>query len=254
MIHKIFDSQLMQIKKDIENSNFPKTAKALYRFYEKITSINSILNKATNNNEVYAAKILLRALFEHLMISYYIYSRFQNEKSDKVGEEYYQEYFIYEFFKQTGYGQKIENIRNKKTKNIHGLDYVKAKFPEFDKMTEKQYQDVNKVGSCYKVDNILKYINAVETESASIVKLHDYMLGFLDEYNKLSSYVHGGPFSEKFIFDDAEDLQKELSNINGWTASASNAIKEHILLFLTEDKPDHLLLLKPIMDERMKKK
>lgn len=253
MIKNIFDSNIPQIKKDIENSKFPKTGKALYRFYKKISSIKALLDKMSDIKEVYGAKILLRALFEHLIVSYYIYYRSQREKDDKIGEEYYQEYSIQEFFKQKGYSQKIENIRNNITKNISGLDYVKDKYEEFEEVTPKQYQEINTIRNKFKVDNILKQLNQIEDETSNIIKHHDYMLGFLDEYNKLSSYVHGGPFAEKETYDDSNDLDKEIKNINAWTESSLNAIKEQILLFLGDEKPEYLLILKPIMDERMKK-
>jgi hypothetical protein len=79
------------------------------------------------------------------------------------------------------------------------------------------------------------------------------MLGFLDEYNKLSSYVHGGPVAEKFIFDDQIASTKEIDEIKAWAQSSLDAIKEHILIFLIYDDPTYIKLLKPIMDNRMKK-
>lgn len=72
------------------------------------------------------------------------------------------------------------------------------------------------------------------------------MLGFLDEYNRLSSYVHGGPFAEKEIYDDPTDLHFEIDKIKKWSESALNAIEQHILLFLGDEKKEYLFMLKPI--------
>jgi hypothetical protein len=151
MTQKIFDTFISKIEKDINNSKYPKTAKALYRFYLKILSIKALVDKLTNDNEIYASKILLRALYEHLIVVYYIFYRFHLEKNDKVGEDYYQEYFIHEFFKQKGYTQKIDNIRNQKTENISGLDYIKGKFEKLEEITDDQYQEINKIGNNFKI-------------------------------------------------------------------------------------------------------
>ncbi len=253
MIKNVFDSNITKIEKDIENSKFPKTGKALYRFYKKISSIKALVDKMSDIKEVYAAKILLRALFEHLIVSYYINYRYNEEKDDKVGEEYYQEYFMQEFFKQKGYSQKIENIRNNITNNLSGLDIVKGEYKEFEEVTETQYQGINAIGNKFKVYKILKQLNQIEDGTSNLCQLHDYMLGFLDEYNKLSSYVHGGPFAEKETYDDSNDLDNEIKYINNWAEASLNAIKEHILLFLGDEKTEYLLMLQPIMDERIKK-
>lgn len=251
MTKKIFDTYIEQIEKDLLNSKYPKTAKALYRFYLKAISIKTLLEKVTDLNEVYVAKIILRSLFEHLIVAYYIFYRQHNEKDDRVGEEYYQEYLIHEFFKQKGYNQKIDNIKNNKSQNISGLDYLKGQDENLNEITEKQYQEINTIGNKFKVDNILKHLNQADIKSSNILKLHDHMLKFLEEYNKLSSFVHGGPTAEKQTFDDSINLQNEITTIKAWAESLMNTIKEHILIFLMKDNPEYEKLLKPIMDARI---
>lgn len=252
MINIIFNTHIAKIKKDIENSQFPKTAKALYRFYEKISSIKELLDKITDYKEIYVAKILLRVLFEHFIVAYYIFYRFNLEGNDKVGEDYYQDYFSSEFFKQKGYIQKIDNIRNSKTQNIHGLDYVKSNNKEFEKVTEKQYHEIMEIGNKFKIESILKQLNKKDDKTIKSDKLHEYMIGFLDEYNKLSSYVHGGPMAEKLTFDVEIDFNEDIYKIKSWGETSLNAMKENILLFLIDNKPEYIQLLKPIMEERIK--
>ena len=156
MLDKIFKSKITEIVCDIEQSKFPKTGKALLRFYYKISSMKSIIDKIDSTDEVYAGKILLRALFEHLIVSYFIFDENVNSNDDKIGEDYYQEYFIQEFFKQKGYSQKIDNIKAGISRNISGLDYVKNKFNELEEVSETQYQEINSIGNKFKIDNILK--------------------------------------------------------------------------------------------------
>lgn len=246
MLDSIFKSNIGQIEKDIANSQFPKTGKALIRFYYKIVALKILIEKIDSTEEVYAGRILLRALFEHMIVSYYIFNEYENQKNDKIGEEYYQEYFIHEFFKQKGYSQKIDNIRGSLTKNISGLAYVKKKYNELEEVSDSQYQEINGIGNKFKIDNILKQINDKGKINQKDIKFHDYMLGFLDEYNRLSSYVHGGPFAEKEIYDDPTDLHFEIDKIKKWSESALNAIEQHILLFLGDEKKEYLFMLKPI--------
>jgi len=251
-IDELFGENIYQIEKDINNSKYPQTAKSLFRFYKKISSIKILIDKVTDSDEIYSAKILLRALFEHIIVAYYIFHRSQLENDDKVGEDYYLRYFIHEFYKQAGYTQKIDNIRNNKTNNISGYDYVRNKHKELTEVTKQQYQKANQVGNQFKVDKILKQLNIKKDKNPDVNKLHDFMLGFLDEYNKLSSYVHGGPFSEKQTFDESIDLLKEKKYVKDWAESGVSAIKEEILIFLIDDNPMYIKLLKLIMDEREK--
>jgi len=246
MLDNIFMSNIKQIEKDIANSKFPKTGKALLRFYHKILSLKLLIGKIEVTEEVYSGKILLRALFEHLIVSYYIFNEYEYRNNDKIGEEYYQEYFIHEIFKQKGYSQKIDNIRGNLTKNVSGLEYLKKKYNELEEVSASQYQEINGIGNKFKIDNILKQLNEKSTTKQEDRKFHDYMLGFLDEYNRLSSYVHGGPFAEKETYDDSNDLEAENNKIKNWTESALNAIEQHILLFLGDEKNEYLLMLKPI--------
>lgn len=248
MLDSLFKSNIEQIEKDITNSQFPKTGKALLRFYYKISSLKILIDKIKITEEVYAGKILLRALFEHLIVSYYIFNEYENQKNDKIGEEYYQEYFIHEFFKQKGYSQKIDNIRGDITKNVSGLEYVKKKYNELEEVSASQYQEINGIGNRFKIDNILKQLNEKGKIKQEDIKFHDYMLGFLDEYNRLSSYVHGGPFAEKETYDVSNDLEAENNKIKNWTKPALNAIEQHILLFLGDEKKEYLMMLKPIFE------
>lgn len=252
MINKIFDAHILEIKQDIENSKYPKTAKALYRYYKKILSMHLLIEKINLEEELYTGKILLRALFEHMIVSYFIFNQSLKEKNDKIGEEYYMEYFVQEFFKQKGYTQKIDNIRNHISKNINGLDYVKGKYEELNEVTAAQYQEINAAGNKFKIDNILKKLNELTEEENEFSELHNYMLVFLDEYNKLSSYVHGGPFAEKETFDDEKNEEEEILNIKKWAKSSLNLIKENIIIFLLDEYPSYKSLLKPVMEEKIK--
>jgi hypothetical protein len=213
-----------------------------------------LIEKIRSEEELYTGRILLRALFEHMIVSYYIFYTYISlkEKNDKIGEEYYMEYFVQEFFKQKGYTQKIENIRNNVSKNVNGLDYVKNKYVELNEVSQKQYQEINAAGNKFKIDAILKKLNELNEEENEFYELHTYMLQFLDEYNKLSSYVHGGPFAEKEIFDDEINSSEELINIKKWAQTSLNLIKENVLLFLINEYPRYKTILQPVMEEKMK--
>jgi hypothetical protein len=96
----------------------------------------------------------------------------------------------------------------------------------------------------------LKQLNSNQENIEENKTLHDFMLRFLDEYNKLSSYVHGGPFSEKETYDDSRDLMLENQKTKDWAASALNTIEQHIFLFLGNEKKEYLWMLKPILENQ----
>jgi len=250
MITAIFNDNLEKIKLSINSSKYSLTAKALFRFYEKIKAIKIAIDKLDGKDELYTGKILLRSLFEHLIVSYYIWHKYISSKNDECAREYYEEYFMHEFFKQKGYKQKIQNIKTKTKKNINGLSFIKGLYPELDEVTEKQYQDINTVSNRFKIDNILSDLVNERPKENNIIILHEYMLGFLDEYNILSSFVHGGPFAEKEVFETENNLNYNTSK--EWAKSALNAIQEYILLFLCDEDKIYLNILKPLIDKRNK--
>lgn len=248
MITAIFNDNFDKIKLSIDRSKYKMTAKALFRFYEKIKTIKTAIDKLDDKDELYSEKILLRSLFEHLIVSYYIWYKYLSLKNDKCAREYYEEYFLHEFFKQKGYKQKIQNIKTKNKKNINGLSFIKGLYPELNEVTEKQYQEINTIGNYFKIENILYYLINEKPKKNNRIILHEYMLGFLDEYNILSSFVHGGPFAEKEVFETKNILNNDIPK--KWAESALNAIQEHILLFLCYEDKIYLEILKPLMDKR----
>lgn len=71
-------------------SPFPVTAKALVHFNDKLEAIKSGLYNCIESGDPYSFRILLRCLFEHYLK--YMYCRVRNakEKTDQVGQEFYE--------------------------------------------------------------------------------------------------------------------------------------------------------------------
>ena len=236
-----FDNNIERIKVSIEKSKFKMTALALFRFYEKIDNIKSALDKFDLKEEIYSGNILFRSLLEHLIISYYIWYKFMLNKNDECAREYYTEYLIHEFFKQEGYKQKLQKIKTKNYNNIDGLGYIKNSFPILNEISETQYQEINKKGNQFQIDRIFDYLINEKPLGEQRKVLHEYMLDFLDTYNVLSSFVHGGPYAEDVAFESKKELLNDAPK--KWAESALNTIQTNILFFLCEEDTSYLSIL-----------
>lgn len=232
MNNEIFDNKFNQVKKALVDSKYCYTSKALYNFYLKISSICYAINKLDDINEIYPQKILLRSLLELYLVSYYIWFSNYLNKDDNCGIEYYQTYSNSELYKQYGYQQKIDNIKKNKKKNVSGLKYIQDSSQYLTTITESEYQNVMKIGNNFSIDNILSFlINKVPNKKTSKL-LHKTMLTILNQYNTLSSYVHGGPFAEKQVNQIIKGIIVEKYNCKWWSKLVLNEIKSQIILFL----------------------
>jgi hypothetical protein len=135
MIAEIFKSNLEKIENSISKSKYPNTAKLLYRSILKIEILKNVIFKLEEKDGSYAGNILLRSLFEHFLIAYYIWYDWEKTAKDEKASEYYIQYFISEVLKQEAYQQKIEKIKTGKN-YIDSLKFIKKIHPKLDEMKD----------------------------------------------------------------------------------------------------------------------
>jgi len=232
----LFQKYIKYINEYETSSKFPLTIKVLMRFSDKIDSIKHGLISAEHENNFYTSQILLRTLFEHQLVAYYIWTKNRLEKSDIVAEKYFIEYLISEFFKQKNYELGIEGIVLKKPKH-NTFENIKKKYPKFEEMKEKQLHDIHNVANQFDIRKIGAFLNNEYPEGDYFPKIHKAMLDFLKRYNQLSSYVHAGAFADKQYYEDInqEKRAKIITENKGWSLIASRMIKEHIIYALASD-------------------
>lgn len=250
LTNHIFIQNLELIEGAIQSSKFKQTAKALYRFTNKIDSIFRAIKEVTKSNNIYSCQILMRCLFEHSIISQYIWIKNFEDQNDECAQEYYVDYFVAEFLKREGFDLKVERIeKNTNSANSNNFESIKNKYPFMKDAEQTDFENINKTGNQFDISKIGNYLN--NKSNIHLYKVvHKNMLDFLREYNILSSYVHGGPSSEKEVFDNLTEQKttEVLENLNKWGMTISRIAKENLLYFLAKESPEIKQTIKPIYD------
>lgn len=234
--NQIFEKLHGEINIDIQNSKYPISNKCLMRSSKKIDFILKGIIDAKES--FYLSQILTRVLFEHFLIGHYIWTKLRIDENDNVGNEFMNEYFVSEAFKRENYDFNIEDIKsNKKEKN--DIERVKLKYPELKELEQSGLNNIHQIANQFDIRKIGNYlINHIPTEDA-FKDIHLLMLDFLNNYNYLSSYIHGGVYSEMETFDNLGEINKEQAcrdNID-WGEIASKLTKRYVISSLAIEYP-----------------
>lgn len=239
----IFNEYLSDIEKRIENHSYSKSMLTIYSKVLQIELIKKSLDNCEGN--FYSSQVLLRILLEHFLVGYYMYFKTTSDKNDRIGEEYYEEYFKSEIIKRENYYFKLDMIKGcPKHENIRG--YLK-KYEVFENMEQREIDTIHQRASQFGIRKIIKYLFEHEKVSKADKVMHNMLFDFLEKYNKLSSYVHGGVSAEAETFskEDEAKRQDKIQENKEWGISIESAMKFYFLYLLNHnDKLANLKLMK----------
>lgn len=172
--------------KNFVKSKFPTSAKALTMYSLKLQYLSNSINLCKDTEDYYSLCILFRSLLEHYFRHLYIYSRALKENSDEVGMEYYG--------KLKGHEDMCSLISNLSlNKKLSGEKPIWS-------LSGEQNKNLDKVGQKFKINSILAYLNEGIGEDNEIQTISkEFFNKYSQYYATLSSFVHGGPFAEKYI-------------------------------------------------------
>lgn len=224
-ITETFSRLRTEIEKDIHSSNYGNGLKALLYCSDKIDEIGIIIQLEQIN--FYTSQVLMRVVFEHFLISDFIFTRSFKEKSDKVGEEYYKHYFCGEFFKRKSYSVQVDEIAEGKKRKRSSLEIIKENYPEFESLSENDFAEINRIkNSFYDLKKIGEYLISSESEKHTIQDFNKAKLDLIKRYSDLSSYVHGGPIAEQDYLSKNNNEKEQIINENrDWFKIASKQSK-----------------------------
>jgi len=242
----IFIKNFDEIKSLVEKSKYVNTAKALFRFAQKIDRIATTMIKA---DDLYVARILLRSLLEHEIIAYYIWTKYIKDETDDCGTHYYVDYFVSEQLKREGYNLSVEGIEKGIEKN-QNFENLKLKLPFLQEATQQDLEKVYRVANQFDIKRIAKYLNTEIPESDAFSDVNKkVILDALIKYNFLSSYIHGGATSEIEIFEHnkSDDIVKELKSAKNFGLIGARFIMEQLIMFLADEHQKYADLIKQIV-------
>lgn len=243
VINEIFRKTQNEIEQRIENHTYPKSMMAFYAKVQQIELIKESLNKSDGN--FYSSQVLLRILLEHYLVAYYMYFKTMSDKNDKIGEEYYDEYLKSEIIKQENYYKKLDEIKGEpKYTDING--YLE-KYELFENMEQREIDNIHQKASQFDIRKIIKYLFEHKGTNEKEKTLHKILFDFLEKYNKLSSYVHGGVTAdaETFVKGGEKIRFEKIEENKEWGTSIESGIKFYFLLLLNfNDKTATFELMK----------
>lgn len=178
--------ELESNSKNFIKSKFPKSAKALTTYSLKLHHLSNSINFYKETGDYYSLCVLFRALLEHYFRHLYIYSRALREGSDEVGMEYYG--------KLNGHEDLCFLISN------ISLNQKLTREKSILSLKSDQNKDLDDIGKNFKINSILSYLNEGIEENKEIQTISkDFFNRYSQHYSTLSSFVHGGPYAEKYM-------------------------------------------------------
>lgn len=228
-ITETFNRLKSVIENDITKSEYENSLKALLSCSDKIDELGIITQLEQIN--FYTSQVLMRVIFEHYLVSDYIFTRSYKDKSDDVGEEYYKHYYCAEFFKRKSYSVQVEEIAESKKQKRSSLEIVKENHPEFEDLSENDFTEINRIkNTFYDLKKIGEYLITSESEKKSVQDFNKAKLDLIKRYSDLSSYVHGGPIAEQdYLSKDEKEKDQIIDENRSWYKIASKQSKLNLL-------------------------
>nr|WP_320023142.1 hypothetical protein [uncultured Draconibacterium sp.] len=222
----------------LDNSKNEFTAKALKRFYKKNQSINNVVINIDIEKDFYTCFPLIRCQIEHFLIVIYIWLKFMIDKNDDTAKRYYQDYYIQEFIKRYGYikSRKIDSqsrYMNAISKTIDKLKSTGKLNDEVIKLFNNISKELNGIKNEFSVPKISDFINEKLPENITPFFQSKRTKELLEEYNYLSTFIHGGPTADLSVFEYTMNEMKDASL--DYVEKSSNLLsiqRFHIVYFL----------------------
>ena len=222
----------------LENSKYVNTAKALKRFYLKNSSIANTIQSINYDTDNYSCFPLIRCQIEHFLVSFYIWIRFRIDENDLTAERYYQEYLIQEFIKRFGY-TKSNNIPSrsiyvKALQNV--IERLKSEGrlnDEHIKVFKNLNRQLNEIKNEFSVPKISEFLDNKLPEDVTPYLKPKRAKQLLEDYNYLSSFIHGGPSSDMTVFEsNVEEMKNASLEYKRWSLNLISLQRFYIVYFL----------------------
>ncbi|MBN2383212.1 hypothetical protein JXQ70_10050 [bacterium] len=242
-IFYLMEKSLNEVAISFSKSDIPNVGRSVLSFIARTESIKEAIFILSEEGNVYAIKILLRSLFEHLLKCNYIIFRYGLEKKDDVGLEFYKYCDLSEAIQYIGsYASISEILGHEVDRNELYQSYINT-YPEL-KQTSKR--ELKRKSDKFQYKSIINYIinqfNDFEENSE-----FNFLLEIIPNYSVLSSFVHGGPLAEKEMRKNHDDdwIKSEIFKDIVLTLSITTGIK--MMSFIIASKLDKKFV--PILNE-----
>lgn len=179
-------------------TNFPETYRAFLGFCAKTNSLKTALFDMVDSNNPYAFNALFRCLCEHYLKFLYIFVRFTKEKTDAAGTEYFSFCGAVEARDYASAIQMAEALLGNDL--VGNVDSAIAQL--YPAATDLSHRELEAASNQFKYRAILRFLQS--EVPAMIAAQRPFLAAIVPEYALLSSFVHGGPYTDMELYSYAE--------------------------------------------------
>tara|TARA_R110002073_G_scaffold325028_1_gene503462 strand:+ start:57 stop:911 length:855 start_codon:yes stop_codon:yes gene_type:complete len=215
VVEKVILTDLKEIAE--KKGDYKQSIRALPVFAIRIFQMsNGVIDLILAEN-IYSAKTLLRPLIEHSFKISFLTKKATKENSAEVFKDYYLFCDLAEELQyQKSLDYKSQLLFEKESDEKAFLDLIKNK-PEIQKYSKRKiFEKANE----FTFRNIFKFLNENDDIEYKNVE-NDFvkqgyeayaMIGAI--YSDLSSFIHGGPFAEPYVFPSSKEDEDNYEILN----------------------------------------
>jgi hypothetical protein len=183
---------------------FPQTYRAMFGFCAKTNALKTAMFDMVESDNPYAFKALFRCFCEHYLKFTYIFVRFLRERSDDVGREYFSYCGAIEsrdYLKAVVLAEGL--VGNQIVGDLRNA--LATVYPDVGTLSPAELEVAS---SKFRYRSILRFLSSGDTPLLG--KDTPFLAGIVPSYAELSSFVHGGPWSDLDMhsYSKPEALQK----------------------------------------------
>jgi predicted GNAT superfamily acetyltransferase len=174
----------------LSSTAFPQSYRAMVMFCAKTNSLKTAMFDCIDSNNPYSFKVLFRCFCEHYLKFMYVWTRFVAENADLVGVEYYSFCGASEARDYVSAIAMAEGLLgNSVTADIQAA--IAQLYPDAAKLSTRELEQAS---SRFKYRSILRFLGSDELQF--VAKERPFLAQIIPAYALLSSFVHGGPYTD----------------------------------------------------------
>lgn len=177
---------------------FPETYRAMFGFCTKTNSLKTAMFDCIESNNPYAFNTLFRCFCEHYLKFMYIWTRLLSEKTDKIGIDYYSFCGAAEARDYVSAISMAEGLLG----NTAVVDIEEALSHLYPATSGLSMKQLEKVSGQFKYKSILRFLAG--DAFRLVAKERPFLAQIVPQYALLSSFVHGGPYTDMEMAEYSE--------------------------------------------------
>lgn len=188
----------------IKETAFRETYRAMFGFCAKTNALKTAIFDMVESENPYAFKAIFRCYCEHYLKFMYVWARFLRERSDEVGTEYFSYCGAMELRDYAAALALAEKLVGRSV--VADFDSVIAKFyPNAAMLGSEQLEAAS---ARFRYRAILRFLS--REIPGALTSERPFLATIIPSYALLSSFVHGGPWSDldMYTFGDPDALER----------------------------------------------